>query len=53
MSDPARVRSFAEAWGSRLHDLGPVGHLNPASGYGDWPQAETLITELLHVKAAS
>ena len=52
LSDPARVRAFAEAWGSRLHDLGPVGHLNPASGYGDWPEAETLITELTHTEAS-
>ena len=47
LADPARVRAFAGAWGSRLHDLGPVGHLNPASGYGDWPEAETLIRELI------
>ena len=51
LSDPARVRAFAGAWGSRLHDLGPVGHLNPASGYGEWPEAESLIAELHPVKA--
>lgn len=34
-----RVAELARAWGSRLVDLGPVGHLNPASGYEDWPQA--------------
>ena len=28
---------MARAWGSRLVDLGEVGHLNPASGYGAWP----------------
>ena len=27
-------------------DLGEVGHLNPASGFGHWPQAEALILEL-------
>ena len=37
------VRSLAEAWGSRFIDVGPVGHLNPASGYGDWPGAEALL----------
>ena len=26
-----------------LVDLGEVGHLNPASGYGEWPRAESLI----------
>jgi predicted alpha/beta hydrolase family esterase len=46
LSDPSRVRALAQAWGSRLHDLGPVGHLNPASGFGDWPDAENLIEEL-------
>nr|WSW66276.1 alpha/beta fold hydrolase [Streptomyces sp. NBC_00995] len=34
-----QVAELARAWGSRLADIGPVGHLNPASGYGPWPQA--------------
>jgi predicted alpha/beta hydrolase family esterase len=46
LSDPTRVRAMADAWGSRWRDLGPVGHLNPASGYGPWPEAERLIREL-------
>ena len=37
LGNPVRVRALAKAWGSRLHSLGAVGHLNPASGYGDWP----------------
>lgn len=41
-----RVAGMAETWGSRLVDLGEVGHLNPASGYGHWPQARTLLDEL-------
>ncbi|PJN38541.1 alpha/beta hydrolase [Streptomyces sp. CB02959] len=41
-----RVAALARDWGSRLIDLGPVGHLNPAAGYGDWPQAPDLIREL-------
>ncbi|GAA3484960.1 alpha/beta hydrolase [Streptomyces yanii] len=41
-----RVTDLARAWGSRLENLGPVGHLNPASGYGEWPQAEEIIREL-------
>jgi predicted alpha/beta hydrolase family esterase len=51
LGDPVRVRALADAWGSRHHDLGAVGHLNPASGYGDWPGAEPLINQLDHVKA--
>jgi predicted alpha/beta hydrolase family esterase len=42
-----RVTELARDWGSRLVDLGAVGHLNPASGYGPWPRAEELIAELM------
>ena len=41
-----RVVDLAKAWGSELVDLGEVGHLNPASGYGEWPRAEEFITRL-------
>jgi len=40
------VTVMAAGWGSKLKILGPVGHLNPASGFGPWPQAETLIQSL-------
>ncbi|MEM5427500.1 RBBP9/YdeN family alpha/beta hydrolase [Cupriavidus oxalaticus] len=41
-----RVLELARAWGSEVFDLGKVGHLNPASGYGPWPMAEQLIARL-------
>lgn len=41
-----RVRELAADWGGKEVHLGPVGHLNPASGYGEWPQAASLIREL-------
>lgn len=41
-----RVSALAQDWGSELVDLGEVGHLNPASGYGEWPQADALIERL-------
>jgi uncharacterized protein len=46
LSNPVRLGSLAAAWGSRTHDLGAVGHLNPASGFGDWPGAVELIDQL-------
>ncbi|RXV73854.1 serine hydrolase family protein [Burkholderia stabilis] len=41
-----RVEALAAGWGSKLVDLGEVGHLNPASGYGEWHDAERLIGEV-------
>jgi predicted alpha/beta hydrolase family esterase len=41
-----RVEELAACWGGQLVDLGEVGHLNPASGYGEWPDAEVFIREL-------
>jgi predicted alpha/beta hydrolase family esterase len=41
-----RIIALAEAWGSHVVRLGEVGHLNPASGYGDWPLAEELLAQL-------
>lgn len=45
LSQLDRSRTFAEAWGSRFVELGAVGHLNPASGHGEWPRAMELIRE--------
>jgi uncharacterized protein len=42
-----RVAAMAQDWGSRLVDLGEVGHLNPAAGFGEWAMAEALIQELV------
>lgn len=41
-----RVEAMARDWGSRFVDLGNVGHLNPASGYGPWPDAHRFIRAL-------
>jgi uncharacterized protein len=41
-----RVAEFARAWGAELHDAGDVGHLNPAAGYGPWPQLAELLRKL-------
>jgi hypothetical protein len=41
-----RVGWLAHAWRSDLVNLGSVGHLNPASGFGEWPRADELIARL-------
>jgi len=41
-----RVLQFARAWRSEVVDLGEVGHLNPAAGFGPWPAALELTTSL-------
>lgn len=42
-----RVAALARDWGTQLADLGEVGHLNPASGFGPWPAAQTLINQAI------
>ena len=48
-----RVAELAKAWGSRFVDIGEVGHLNPASGFGEWPRAEAFIRELSTTSATA
>lgn len=40
------VEQMARDWHSELVNVGAVGHLNPASGFGVWPQAEQFIQML-------
>ncbi|MGV9709823.1 RBBP9/YdeN family alpha/beta hydrolase [Gordonia sp. NPDC003424] len=42
-----RISGMAEVWGSRLVDLGDVGHLNAASGFGRWAGARELVEDLI------
>jgi predicted alpha/beta hydrolase family esterase len=46
LATPERVLALAKDWDSETVHLGAVGHLNPASGYGEWPMAEALIEQL-------
>ena len=52
LGDPVRVRHLATCWGSEVIDLGPVGHLNPASGYGPWDGGVELLDQLSSLVAA-
>ena len=45
-SEFERTRALAVAWGSRLVDVGPLGHVNADAGLGPWPLGETLLAEL-------
>lgn len=37
---------LARAWGSEFADVGPEGHINVASGRGDWPEGHRLLERL-------
>lgn len=42
-----RAEELAEQWGSRFEPLGPAGHVNTAAGFGQWPEGEHYIRELM------
>lgn len=52
LASPGSVADLALAWGARLVMAGPVGHLNPAAGYGPWPMAKKLIAQLDSIVSA-
>ena len=37
------ARGRANQWGSGLVEVGELGHINEASGLGDWPQGKALL----------
>ena len=45
--DLPRARAFAQAWASDFVNVGPHGHLNAASGLGDWPGAYHQLQQLV------
>ena len=42
-----RAQEFARSWGSRFISVGPLGHINSASGLGSWPAGRALLEELV------
>jgi predicted alpha/beta hydrolase family esterase len=46
LASGASAAAMARDWGSELVALGEVGHLNPASGFGPWPDGLALLEAL-------
>mgnify|MGYP005988536317 CR=1 FL=1 len=44
---PDYGRNFAFSLGAELVEVGPLGHVNAASGVGRWPQGRTLLSDFL------
>ena len=42
----ARAQTFASAWGSKFVMIGEAGHINTASGLGDWPKGLALLRSI-------
>ncbi len=42
-----RAMEMAAHWGSQFINIGDHGHINTASGLGDWPQGQALLQGLL------
>jgi predicted alpha/beta hydrolase family esterase len=47
-----RATAMAKAWGAELVDIGKAGHINSASGFGEWPDGERLLQRLQAGKSA-
>lgn len=41
------AQTWAHHWGARFHNLGPVGHINVASGHGPWPWGRFKVDQLI------
>lgn len=42
-----RAEFFAKSWGSHFVAMPQAGHINAASGLGEWPEGQALLQELL------
>ena len=41
-----RAKQFAEDWGSEFVNIGEAGHINVASGFGDWDEGLEILKKL-------
>ncbi len=48
-----QAQSYAGAWGSDFVNAGTAGHLNSASGLGDWPSGRALLERLREIVRVS
>jgi predicted alpha/beta hydrolase family esterase len=48
-----RAMLFADRWGARFRNLGRCGHVNDASGLGDWPEGRAILEDLLAAAKAA
>ena len=46
--DVRRAHSLAADWGSHFVEIGPLGHINAASGIGHWPEGLELLERVFH-----
>lgn len=44
---PTRAEQLTSCWRARLVSVGPAGHINTASGHGEWPEGRRLLTGVL------
>jgi predicted alpha/beta hydrolase family esterase len=42
-----RAHSLAASWGSHFVDIGEQGHINAASGLGQWPEGQELLDRIV------
>lgn len=49
----AHAQRCADAWGSRWQSVGAAGHLNEASGLGDWPPGRQWLAEMMQETATA
>lgn len=42
-----KAQDLAWCWGADCVDVGEAGHINAAAGYGEWPEGELLLDDLL------
>jgi uncharacterized protein len=42
-----RAEQFASAWRSELVNIGSKGHINSASGVGEWEEGQAILSQLL------